>query len=124
MPGLPSLLHGGRGDMSDYITIEYLYRDTDNYKCYDTKVFGNPSGISPELIRHAFVQAFRQSQFFSDVLSFDPALLGWKPLFFDDPDIRGSAISLHEIGHIEGTQDSADANGNVDELLRRLAKLS
>lgn len=109
--------------MSSYITIEYLYRDADNYKRYGTKVFGNPSSIDPELVWQAFVLAFRRSQLFPDVVSFDPALLGWEALFFDGHDTEASDISLHELLHIESTQELLDAGESVDDLLRRLARL-
>ncbi len=110
--------------MSGYIRIEYLYRDADNYKRYGIKLFGNPSEIHPERVRQAFALAFQKSQFFPDVLSFDPALLGWEPLFFDGHDTEAGDISLHEIGQIESMQELIHADGNVDELLRRLVSLS
>ncbi len=110
--------------MGGYITIEYLYRDADNYKRYNTKAFGNPSDIDPESIRHAFALAFRRLQLFPDVLSFDPALLGWEQLFFEDHDMEARDISWHEVCHIGSTQESINTGRDVDNLLWCLARLS
>lgn len=110
--------------MGCYITIEYLYRDADNYKRYSIKAFGNPSDIPPESIRQAFLLAFRKFQLFPDVLSFDPALLGWEQLFFEDHDTAAKDVSWHEVCQIGSTHESTNADEDVDDLLWRLARLS
>ncbi len=106
-----------------YITIEYQYRDADNYKRDATKSFENPDGLSPELVRRVFEMEFRKIQLFPDVLSFDPIQLGWEPLFFNDHDVAGSDINLHEIVNIEAVNESIGAGENVNDLIRRVTSL-
>jgi hypothetical protein len=107
-----------------YITIEYQYRDSDNYKRDATKSFKNPDGLSPELVRQAFEAAFRKIQVFPDVLSFDPAQLGWESLFFNGHDVAGSDISLHEIVNIEAVDESIGSRDHVNDLMRRITSLT
>lgn len=106
------------------IVIDYLYRDAGNNKRYGNKAFLNPRQASVSSIKAAFDLAFSRQQLFPDILSFDPATIGWDILFFDDHTIAGSDISLHEIDCISVSQIPATCMDTVDELMKRLTALS
>lgn len=106
------------------IVIDYLYRDAGNNKRHASKALLNPTHITVNSISTAFNSAYSRQQLFPDVLSFDPAAIGWDTLFFDDHAIAGSDISLHEIDCISVSTIPATCTDTVDELMQRLAALS
>lgn len=109
--------------MSMALSIHYLYRDADNYKQHGKRVFSNPSAVLPDQLWVAVAQAFQSIQSFPDVVSFDPAKLGWDELFFPDHDLSAGDVSFHELASIEVSSDEPDTVETVDDLLGRLSRL-
>jgi len=106
------------------IIIDYLYRDSGNNKRHSSKSFFNPTQVAISTISSAFHTAFLCQQLFPDVLSFDPAAIGWETLFFADHDEAANDINLHEIDKISVGEISVHDADTIDDLLNRLQSLS
>jgi hypothetical protein len=65
-------------DLENNIKLNYLYRDSGNYKIYGTEIFSNPEHIKVEEIERKVRDALIDSEFF------DPRKWGLKPLSFQE----------------------------------------
>lgn len=106
--------------MPNNIVVNYLYRDASNYKRHGSVVVANDAGIEPDALYAAIKAAFSYLDIFPDVVAFDPSVLGWPSLFFEDHDPAGDDVVYHELSAIGKTQEKPTVSKSTSELLFRL----
>lgn len=100
------------------LEINYLYRDSGNYKKHTTVVVANPEQHSPEAVKEALRRHFAAEQVWPDILHFQPERLGWPTAYFCDHDETGNDLNLHEIEAITPTDDPATDKLDLCDLVR------
>lgn len=109
--------------MQTNLCVYYIYRDEANYKQHSQRIFSNPTGMSSDQLMTAFLNAFRSIQSFSDVVSFDPARLGWEPLHFSAHNLMADDVSIHELGCIMETNETPATGEFIAVLMERMVNL-
>lgn len=110
--------------MAKNLVVHYLYRDASNYKQHGSVVVANDTGIEPDALYDAIKAAFSHLDIFPDVVAFDPSVLGWPSLFFEDYDLDGDDVVYHELGAIEKTNEGPTVSLSVGELLSKMESLA
>lgn len=112
--------------MSDnHIELNYLYRDTSNYKAHAQVVFANPRRVSVDKICSELRSLLSESSPFPDMLHFHPERVGLETVFLCA--IYGPSaddVDFHEIGEIIETDEPvSDPQGrSIDSFLDDLNK--
>lgn len=89
-----------------HLKVDYLYRDASNYKNYGSVIIENNGGMTVEAFRAALKKRFADFQYWGDVIQFQPEVLGWSPLYFDE--WIEDDLMLHEISDITETEKAAE----------------
>lgn len=103
--------------MPKNIAVHYLYRDASNYKQHGSVVLANDAGIEPDAVYAAIKAGFSRLDIFPDVVAFNPSVLGWPSLFFEDYDLSRDDVSHHELSAVVLTDEVASLNMNVSDVL-------
>lgn len=105
------------GKMPKNLIVYYLYRDASNYKQHGSVVVANDAGIEPDALYAAIKAAFSHLDIFPDVVAFDPSALGWPSLFFEDYDLAGDDVLLHELEAIHEAYEAPTIKVSSYELI-------
>lgn len=103
--------------MPKNLIVYYLYRDASNYKQHGSVIVANDAGIESDALYAAIRAAFSYLDIFPDVVAFDPSVLGWPSLSFEDYDLEGDDVIFHELVAIEETNQSPTISMSVDVLI-------
>lgn len=110
--------------MSNNLVVHYLYRDASNYKKHGSVIIGNDEGVAPESLYAVIKAGFSNLDIFPDVIAFDPSLLGWPSLFFDDYNLGLDDVAYHELSEIVKTHEAPTVAMSAGELLVRVNAMS
>lgn len=111
-------------EMPKNLIVYYLYRDASNYKQHGSVIVPNDAGIEPDTLYAAIKAAFSHLNIFPDVVAFDPSVLGWPSLFFEDYDLEGDDLVHHELESVLATAEAVTLDMSVGEVLSILKSYS
>jgi hypothetical protein len=99
------------------ISVEYMYRDANNFKCYEIVNFSNHQKIDVSEIWRQLNEALEDVMLFSEQPIFRPEWVGLPTVFLFQQSgyLRGSEDhDWHEVVSIEETDQPPTFNDNLD----------
>lgn len=104
------------------ISVEYMYRDASNYKCFEVVSFANPQRISAAKIWRQINEALEGVMLFAEQPIFRPEWVGLPTVFlFERPGYSRSDDDhdWHEVVSVEETLNppTFGENSNIDNFI-------
>jgi hypothetical protein len=106
--------------MAKNLVVHYLYRDASNYKRYGSVILKNDEGIAPKQLYMVIKSAFEYMKLFPDIVTFDPSVMGWPTLFFEDHNLAMDDVGCHELISVQSTYEAPTQSLSVGDLLKKL----
>ena len=100
-------------DSKNNIKLNYLYRDSGNYKIYGNQIFTNPDSIKIEDIERKIKSALIDGEFF------DPLKWGIEPLKFQDEN-EDLDHPWNEFNSISLSNEPPSVDFSITELLEKI----
>lgn len=109
------------------ISVEYMYRDASNYKCFEVVSFANPQRISAAKIWRQINEALEGLMLFPQQPIFRPEWVGLPTVFLfsqpgysrnDDDHDWHELISIEETDNPSTFGENSDISGFIDALRR------
>ena len=95
------------------IKFNYLYRDSGNYKLFNSVIFTNPNKLDLKTIQGQITKSLIDGEFFC------PREWNIPALEFDTPD-EELDHNWHEFESVEQTSESSEVMKKIDELLESI----
>lgn len=108
--------------MDNNLIVHYMYRDAGNYKRHGSVIVKNEDGMTPGEFYMAIKSAFEYMKLFPDIVTFDPDVMGWPTLFFENHNLAMDDVGCHELISVQSTDEVPTQGFSVGDLLKKLMK--